>query len=41
MIRFVLAAQIVLLVAACGKQDAPQAPGPADQVSYPKIYPTK
>ncbi len=40
-----LLAQAMLLtgllgLAACGKEDAPDPPGPNDQVTYPKIYPT-
>jgi len=31
----------VLAVAACGKRGAPSAPGPADQVTYPRTYPTE
>ena len=30
----------VSLLAACGKKGAPDPPGPSDQVTYPKIYPT-
>ncbi len=29
------------LLAGCGKKGDPSPPGPADQVIYPKIYPTK
>jgi predicted small lipoprotein YifL len=29
------------LLAGCGKKGPPVAPGPADQVTYPKIYPTR
>ena len=28
-----------LLLAGCGKRGAPQPPGPADQVHYPRVYP--
>ena len=31
----------VLLLAGCAKKASPQAPGPADQITYPKIYPTR
>jgi hypothetical protein len=27
-------------LAACGKSGKPSPPGPADQITYPKIYPT-
>ena len=30
----------LLGLAACGKEDSPIPPGPNDQVTYPKIYPT-
>ncbi len=32
---------LALLIAGCGKKGAPEAPGPADQVVYPKVYPTR
>ncbi len=36
-----LAALLALaLVAGCGKKGAPAAPGPADQIIYPRSYPT-
>ena len=36
-----LAALLALaLLAGCGKKGAPGAPGPADQITYPRIYPT-
>ena len=28
-------------LAGCGKKGPPEPPGPADQVTYPKTYPTK
>ncbi len=28
------------LLAGCGKKGAPRAPGPADQITYPKMYPS-
>jgi predicted small lipoprotein YifL len=30
----------VLLLAACGKKGAPDPPGPANQITYPRVYPT-
>jgi argininosuccinate lyase len=33
-------ASACLLLTACGKKNAPDAPGPPDQITYPKIYPT-
>jgi predicted small lipoprotein YifL len=34
---------VLLLVglAACGKKGPPEPPGPADQITYPRIYPTR
>lgn len=29
------------LLAACGKKGPPDAPGPANQITYPKTYPTR
>jgi predicted small lipoprotein YifL len=29
------------LLAGCGKKGPPEPPGPPDQVSYPKTYPTR
>ena len=40
MIRILLVTQLLLGLAACGKEDAPDPPGPADQVTFPKVYPT-
>ena len=30
---------LMLALSACGKKGAPQPPGPADRISYPKAYP--
>ncbi len=32
---------LAALLAGCGKMGDPSPPGPADQVIYPKFYPTK
>ncbi len=37
--KFIVAALLVLAIAACGKRGPPVAPGPADQISYPRSYP--
>ncbi len=34
-----MALVMLVLLAGCGKKSAPQAPGPADQIIYPKQYP--
>ncbi len=36
-----LIAALGVLLAGCGKKGDPSPPGPADQVIYPKTYPTK
>jgi predicted small lipoprotein YifL len=30
-----------LLLAGCGKKGAPSAPGPANEIIYPKSYPSR
>jgi hypothetical protein len=40
MMRLVLAASLLALLAACGKVGAPNPPGPAEDINYPKAYPT-
>ncbi len=30
-----------LLLASCGKKGAPSAPGPANEVTYPRAYPSR
>jgi len=37
--RAILLAAALLALAACGKKAAPSAPGPADQVTFPRTYP--
>ncbi len=32
---------LVVLLAGCAKKASPVAPGPADQITYPKSYPTR
>lgn len=41
--RIGLAALAVLglFLAGCGKKGPPVPPGPTDQVTYPKVYPTR
>ncbi len=34
-----LLAVALVALAACGKKAAPTPPGPADQVTYPRVYP--
>jgi predicted small lipoprotein YifL len=37
--RILLALLMALTVVSCGKRGPPVAPGPADQVTYPRSYP--
>ncbi len=38
--RLLALAALAAALAACGKLGSPTAPGPADQITYPKVYPT-
>ena len=31
----------IMLLAACGKKGPPSPPGPANQITWPKAYPTQ
>lgn len=35
-----LLAALPLCLGACGKRGAPSPPGPRDQITYPRVYPT-
>jgi predicted small lipoprotein YifL len=35
-----LALAAPLLLAGCGKKGPPSPPGPADKITYPRVYPT-
>ena len=39
-IALALALALLLGLAACGKRGSPEPPGPADQITYPRVYPT-
>ncbi len=39
--KIVLAALLLFGLAACGKKSSPRAPGPPDQITFPKTYPTR
>jgi len=39
LMALVLAA--LLLLSACGKRGAPAAPGPAEEIIYPRSYPSR
>jgi predicted small lipoprotein YifL len=39
-VKVALVLVALLALAACGKRSNPEAPGPADQITYPKSYPT-
>ena len=32
---------VVVLLASCGKKSAPTAPGPREEVTYPRQYPSR
>ncbi len=36
-----LALALVLALAACGKRGAPAPPGPAEDITYPRTYPSR
>lgn len=38
---FVASICAALALSACGKKAPPVPPGPADQITYPKVYPTQ
>lgn len=38
--RLVVVLALVLL-ASCGKKGSPDAPGPANEVAYPRFYPSR
>jgi predicted small lipoprotein YifL len=38
--RIFLAVLLLVGLAACGKKGAPRAPGPPDEIIYPRAYPT-
>jgi len=40
MTRIVLSLAALMLLTACGAKNPPDPPGPTDQVTYPKTYPT-
>ena len=31
----------IMLLAACGKKGSPSAPGPANEITYPRSYPSR
>ena len=39
--RLVAAILALALLAGCGKKGAPVPPGPADEITYPKMYPSR
>ena len=36
----IMAIAALLMLAACGKKGPPVPPGPQDQITYPRAYPT-
>ena len=39
-ILLLLSLLVPLVVASCGKKGPPSAPGPADEITFPRTYPT-
>jgi predicted small lipoprotein YifL len=39
LIGLALSTALLLPLAACGKKGPPRQPGPADKITYPRIYP--
>ena len=39
--RVVAVLLALALLAGCGKKGAPSAPGPAEEVKYPRVYPSR
>jgi predicted small lipoprotein YifL len=39
-VKIALLFALVLAVAACGKKGPPSPPGPLDQITWPRTYPT-
>lgn len=37
----VLVVLALVLLGACGKKSSPQPPGPANEITYPRIYPSR
>ena len=37
--KLAVALLALALLAGCGKRGSPAAPGPADQITYPRLYP--
>jgi predicted small lipoprotein YifL len=40
-VLMVCLAALALGLAGCGKRGSPSPPGPANEVTYPKVYPTR
>ncbi len=40
-VAVLLLAASLLPLAGCGKKGAPSPPGPADKVTYPRVYPSR
>lgn len=38
---FILASSLLLTLSACGRKGSPEAPGPANLITYPRSYPTE
>lgn len=40
-VKAVLVALALVALAACGKRGGPVPPGPANEITYPRVYPTR
>jgi predicted small lipoprotein YifL len=38
--RCILLLGLIVMLTACGKKGPPSPPGPPDQVTFPRVYPT-
>lgn len=39
--RALALALMLVALAACGKRGGPAPPGPAEEITYPRVYPTR
>ena len=39
--RVLILVLMVVVLAGCGKKGAPSAPGPTEEITYPRVYPSR